>query len=225
MVDGRAVAGRRDGAARRAEILAGALRCFEAKGVLAVGIEDVRREAGASPSSMYHHFGSLEEIMLALLVSVFDELFAHLGRRVRRTRTAERAVRALVDGHIEWIADHPVEGRFMYQAMVLEGRGLPPEGSARLVAAKTAALAPTLAHLQPFITRGELPAWSVTLLDVVLLGVAHESLRRWLAGAEELDPKALRRLLPRLAWSSIEPIVTAPRPPLRSRPSGRRRRR
>ena len=73
----------------------------------------------------------------------------------------------------------------------------------RLIAAKSAALSPTLAHFKVFIGRGEVPAWSPTLLDVVLLGAAHEALRRWLAGAEELDPATLRRTLPALAWRSI----------------------
>ena len=91
----------------------------------------------------------------------------------------------------------------MYQAMTLEGRGLPSDARARLVRAKATALAPTLAHLTTFIERGEIPAWSPTLLDVVLLGAAHEALRRWLAGAADLDPVLLKKTLPALAWRSI----------------------
>jgi hypothetical protein len=58
----------------------------------------------------------------------------------------------------------------------------------QLIAAKTRALEPIVAHLQPFIDRGELPDWPPNMLDVVLLGPAHEALRRWLAGAEDLAP-------------------------------------
>jgi AcrR family transcriptional regulator len=194
---------RADGAQRRNQLLDAALACFERGGVLGVGIEDIRREAGASPSSVYNLFANLEEIVLALLVRIFDDLFAHLAVRVCRTRSAERAVRTLVEAHIEWIAAHAVEGRFMYQAMTLEGRGLPRDARDRLVRAKSTALAPVLAHLTTFIERGEIPAWSPTLLDVVLLGAAHEALRRWLAGAEELDPVVLKKTLPALAWRSL----------------------
>lgn len=172
--------------------------------MLGVGIEDVRREAGASPSSVYHQFADLEELMLALLVRVFDALFAHLAARVGRTRTAEGAVRALVDGHLEWIAAHPAEGRFMYQAMTLEVGGLSKDKRAALAASKERALAPLALHLAPFVERGELPSWPPAMLDVALLGASHEALRRWLAGSEELAPDALRATLPGLAWRSIK---------------------
>lgn len=194
---------RKDGAQRREQLLDAALRCFERDGVLGVGIEAIRREAGASPSSVYNLFANLEELMLELLVRVFDRLFAHIAERVCRTRSAERAVRALVEAHIDWIGEHPVEGRFMYQAMTLERRGLRGEARERLLAAKSAALSPTLAHLKTFVARGEIPAWSPALLDVVLLGASHEALRRWLAGAADLDPATLRKVLPGLAWRSI----------------------
>ncbi|MFO0611788.1 MAG: TetR/AcrR family transcriptional regulator [Polyangiaceae bacterium] len=195
--------GRIDGQRRREELLDAALRCFDRKGVLGVGIEDVRREAGASPSSVYHQFADLEELMLALLVRVFTELFAHLAARVGRARTAEGAVRALVEGHLEWIAAHEAEGRFMYQAMTLEVGGLGKSAHRVLAEAKAEALRPLEAHLAPFIARGELPSWPPALLDVVLLGPSHEALRRWLGGAEELDPERLRAMLPTLAWRSI----------------------
>lgn len=171
--------------------------------MLGVGIEDIRREAGASPSSVYNLFANLEELMLALLVRIFDELFAHIAARVCRTRTARGAVRALVDAHMQWIVEHPSEGRFMYQAMTLEVGGLQPAARERLQASKQRGLQPIYVHLRPFIERGEIPNWSPSLLDVVLLGPAHESLRRWLAGATELEPALLRRRLPELAWRSI----------------------
>jgi len=52
--------------------------------------------------------------------------------------------------------------------------------------------------------RGELPRWSPPLFDVVVLGAAHEGLRRWLAGAEELGPATLKKMLPKLAWRAID---------------------
>lgn len=208
---------RLDGERRRDEILDAALHCFSARGVLGVGIEDIRRRAGASPSSVYNLFADLDGIMLALLIRVFDRLLAAIAARVSRTRTAGGAVRALVDAHLEWIADHPAEGRFMYQAMTLEGASLPARARQQLAAAKAVGLQPIVAHLARFVARGELPAWPAPLLDVVLLGPAHEALRRWLAGGSEFDPTQLRRLLPALAWDSLQGTHA----PKRRRPSRR----
>lgn len=195
---------RSDGEKRREGLLDAAERCFDRLGVLGVGIEDIRREAGASPSSVYHHFGGgLGDILLALLVRTFEGLFAHLGERVRRTRTAEGTVRALVDGHLEWVAAHPQKASVMYQAMTLEVGGLSEGARAALTARKAQLAQPIIQHVAPFVASGELPRWSPTMLDVALLGVSHEALRRWLAGDPELDPEKLRKVLPTLAWKSV----------------------
>lgn len=190
---------RSDGRARREALLDAALRCFTRSGVLTTRLEDIRREAGASPSSVYHLFGGLPDLTLALLVRTFERLLPALAQEVVRTRTARRAVMVLVRAHVEWVLEHRDEARFMYQAMSLELGG---EAVQRLQAVKAALLAPIEAHLGRFIARGELPAWPPLLLDVVLLGPSHEACRRFLAGAP-VDPAWMRRELPRLAWQSL----------------------
>lgn len=171
--------------------------------MLAVGIEDIRREAGASPSSVYHLFEDKDAIMLALLVEVFDALFEHCARRVCATKSAEDAVKTLVDSHIEWIASHAAEGRFMYQATSLDGASLAAPARRALVESKAKGLAPIVEHLAPMMALRELPPWPVTVFDVVVLGPSHEALRRWLSGSNELDPAMLRALLPSIAWHSV----------------------
>jgi AcrR family transcriptional regulator len=190
---------RRDGVKRRDELLDAALRCFAGRGVLATGIEDIRREAGASPSSLYHLFDGIGGVTLALLVRTFERLFAHLAARVACARCAEEAVVALVDGHLEWAFSHRDEARFLYQATALE---FEPGAGAELQARKAEALAPVVEKLSRFVAAGELPPWPTIAFDVVVLGPSHEACRRALAGAP-LDPAWLRATLPRLAWRSV----------------------
>lgn len=192
---------------KREAILDAALRCFGERGVLGTGIEEIRRAAGASPSSVYHFFDGLPGLTLALLTRTFERLFAHLTARVTPTKRTRAAVLALVDGHLEWILANPEEGRFMYQAMSLE---LGVDATAALQAAKAEMVAPLVAHLGRFIAEGSLPALSPVALDVILLGPSHEACRRFLAGAP-LDPKWMRSTLPRLAWQSVAPIHRRPR--------------
>ncbi|WP_224371142.1 TetR/AcrR family transcriptional regulator [Hyalangium versicolor] len=194
---------RRDGLKRRDALLDAALKCFVRRGVLGTGIEEIRREAGASPSSVYHLFDGLPGLILALLTRTFERLFAHLAERVTATATAEEAVEALVDGHLEWILGHPDEGRFMYQATAIEF-GADAKAIHALQARKAELLTPVVLHLSRFISEGKLPPWSPLVFDVVLLGPSHEACRRFLAGAE-LDPKWMRATLPQLAWQSVKP--------------------
>lgn len=142
---------RRDGLKRRDALLDAALRCFARRGVLGTGIEEIRKEAGASPSSVYHLFDGLQGLILALLTRTFERLFSHLATRVTQTARAEDAVVALVDGHLEWILGHPEEGRFMYQATSLE---FEPGATDALQARKAELLTPVVLHVHRFITEG-----------------------------------------------------------------------
>lgn len=190
---------RRDGAARHDALLDAALRCFAERGVLATGIEDIRRAAGASPSSVYNLFGGIGELTVAVLIRTFERLFAHIAHRVVATKSARAAVLALVDGHLEWVHSNAGEARFMYEATALE---LASKGRALLIKRKGEMLEPVVQHLARFIEKGTLPRWSPLQFDVILLGPSHEACRRWLAGAP-LEPKWMRETLPALAWHSI----------------------
>lgn len=190
---------RSDGQARSDAILDAALESFGKNGVVATGIEDIRKRAKASPSSVYHLFGGLEGILLALLTRTFARLFAEIAAQVTKTKTAEAAVKALVRAQVDWVLANPLEARVMYQAMALEAS---PKVMKPLAEKKAELLAPVVAHLQTFIEKRELPNWNPLVFDVVLLGVTHEASRRYLAGAP-IDPAWMRRELPRLAWTSL----------------------
>jgi AcrR family transcriptional regulator len=190
------VATRRDGMQRRDALLDAALRCFGERGVLATGIEDIRRAAGASPSSVYHLFGGLAGIVEALLIRTFERSIGHLVARLDEAATTAEAVHALVDGHLEWVAGHPDEARFMYQAMAIELAG---DSRAAVLAAKERLKRPLFDQLARF----DLPAWPPLTIEFVLLGPAHEACRRYLAG-EDVDLDRLRNQLPELATRMLE---------------------
>ena len=188
---------RKDGRQRREAVLDAALRCFVERGVLATGIEDIRKAAGASPSSVYHLFGGLPGIVVALLTRTFERSTTHLTARVAAAATAEDAVTALVDGHLEWVQDNPDDARFMYQAMATELAG---DTRAAVLAAKDELKRPLFAELARFADA--LPPMPALTTEFVLLGPAHEACRRYFAGAD-VDLDQLRKTLPALAWRSL----------------------
>lgn len=190
---------RTDGHRRREAILDAALRCFAERGLLHTGIEEIRKAAGASPSSIYHLFDGLPGITRSLLHRTFEGLFADLTQRVLAEQTAEGVVRALVTGQVEWVLGHPTEARFMYQAMSLE---LGNDETQALASAKVKLLAPIVGHLKTFAQRGELPPWTPLTFDVIVLGPTHEACRRHLGGAD-LSAKWMRTELPSLAWQTV----------------------
>lgn len=73
-----AVRGRRHAPAaqRRAQILEAALRCFGDKGYHGATMDDLVRSSGLSKGSLYWHFQSKEQVLLALFDAFVEEMFA-----------------------------------------------------------------------------------------------------------------------------------------------------
>ena len=75
----------------RAALVRSAARLFAEKGLGAVSVKDITREAGArNPSAVYYHFGSVEELIKEVFVQRFTrierqrlQLFAALDQRSR----------------------------------------------------------------------------------------------------------------------------------------------
>jgi AcrR family transcriptional regulator len=202
---GRAPARRRDGIRRRDELLDAALTCFSQRGLLGTRLEDIRRAAGASPSSVYNLFDGLPSLTVALLARTFERLFAHVTSRARAEDRPDAAVRALVDGHLEWVLGHEDEARFMYGAMALE---LATAQRAELAELKAELTVPVLEHLAS-LAGDAWPAWPASTLEFIVLGPAHEACRRYLAGTP-VDLAGLRGLLPDVAWKSVSAFAAAP---------------
>ena len=163
---GQAPARRRDGIRRRDELLDAALTCFSERGLLSTRIEDIRRAAGASPSSVYNLFDGLPSLTVALLARTFERLFAHVASRALAEDRPDGAVRALVDGHLEWVLGHEDEARFMYGAMALELATAQREELAEL---KAKLAVPVMEHLVSLPAKvpcrpGLPPPWSSSSL-------------------------------------------------------------
>jgi AcrR family transcriptional regulator len=195
---------RSDGLRRRDELLDAALACFAQRGLLGTRIEDIRRAAGASTSSVYNLFDGLSALTVALLARTFERLFAHVISRALAEHRPDAAVRALVDGHMEWVLGHEDEARFMYGAMALE---LATGGREELTELKARLTVPVIKHLASLAGEGALPAWPASTLEFIVLGPAHEACRRYLAGAP-VDLAGLRRLLPDVAWESVSAFAS-----------------
>jgi AcrR family transcriptional regulator len=174
---------RSDGAARREALLDAALTCFQERGLVRTGIEDIRKAAGASPSSVYHLFEGLPQLIAALLERTFVRRYGAITAKVRKTKTARAAVFTLVKAHLAWVFAYPVEARFMYGALALDLDGGYREGLRALGVVEESARAEGV-------------------IDVILLGTTHQACRAWLSAPQAIDTKWMQRVLPELAWGT-----------------------
>lgn len=210
---------RPDGAARREALLDAALACFEERGLVRTGIEDIRKAAGASPSSVYHLFEGLPELIAALLERTFVRRYREVTAKVVKTKTAEAAVLGLVEAHIAWVLGHEVEARFMYRALALDFDGAHRQ---ELRATKEQLKAELVAHLRALGVLDD-SAVPETMIDVVLLGTTHQACRSLLTtSGSSVDVKWMKKTLPELAWRTVRAIEKKPAAAPRKRSTPRR---
>jgi AcrR family transcriptional regulator len=187
-------------AIRRDSILEAALECFNARGVSGTTIEDVRERAGASVGSIYHHFGSKEQLAAALHVEGARSYQAGFLEVLQKQRSARAGIHAIVRHHLRWVADNPDLARFM-----LGGRDTAVAASAipELRELNRAFFAAIAAWVQPHARRGALRPFAVDLYDALVLGPAQEFARHWLAGRTTTSLRAAEPALVAAAWNAV----------------------
>jgi AcrR family transcriptional regulator len=100
---------RRTAGVRREEIVRAAARTFARDGYAAVGMRDVAEAVGIRGASLYHHFGSKEEILYAICLTVTQEPNELNLPLLDAPGTPTERLAALVRGHLEHLHRRRVE--------------------------------------------------------------------------------------------------------------------
>jgi AcrR family transcriptional regulator len=108
-------------AARREELLAGAIRVIRRDGPLA-SMDAIAAEAGVTKPIVYRHFGDRDGLTQAIATQFADELFAELRGALVAEADPEQVLRATIDAYLAFIERDPQIYRFVVQTP-------PPPGS------------------------------------------------------------------------------------------------
>lgn len=116
------------GLARRQRLLDATTVLVAERGFHAVGILEIGAAAGVSGSAIYRHFANKDELLVALLDRVINELLTG-AQEVQATVTdSGRALEELVDRHVEFA----LRDRAVIRVYDQEAHNLPPEHRARM---------------------------------------------------------------------------------------------
>lgn len=187
-------------AERRRAILEAALECFTTLGFAATTLEDIRSRSRASTGSIYHHFSSKEELAGSLYVEGLRDYQEGLLEELRRHRSAERGIRAIVEHHLRWVAAHPDWARYLLhtrQAELVAATEPEIRDMNRLFFREVSA------WMKPHVDGGRLRRLPEDLYTAVLVGPSQEFARHWLAGRARSDIARARRVLGDVAWNSL----------------------
>ncbi|WP_109316920.1 TetR/AcrR family transcriptional regulator [Pseudovibrio ascidiaceicola] len=91
--------------AKRQNLVLGAFELFYEKGVHAVGINEVLAASGVAKKTLYNHFASKDELVLAVLDYRNDAYLKWLGERLERVDTGAGKIDELFDALDDWFND------------------------------------------------------------------------------------------------------------------------
>ncbi|HZR81869.1 MAG TPA: helix-turn-helix domain-containing protein [Candidatus Binatia bacterium] len=199
-------------AARRRAILDAALDGFTAHGFQATTMEDIRRRAGASTGSLYHHFESKEQLA--------GELYLEGTRRVQesglaallRHDDAERGIRAVVRWYLAWVARNPKLASYLIEHRHAEFMASAESALDRM---NHALRDDVMRWIDRHVAAGELPALGMEMYWAILIGPSELVCRHRVRDGRAREIARFARDLEDAAWGALRAIA-------RRRRSGRR---
>jgi len=102
---------------RRREILAAALSLIESKGYLATSMEEIAEEADVARGTLYNHFESKADVVMALVEAVAKNWIEKGDKRIQRGGSNTKAIRDVLTAGAEWFDLHPQTAIGFFQAL------------------------------------------------------------------------------------------------------------
>lgn len=187
--------------ATRARVLNAALRLYANAPSGSLSVHAIVAESGVSLGSLYHHFGSMEGVSAALygrsMITLLDELTSAL----EGTRSARRAIAAIVRAYLRFATRRPTLARILHDGSFARTA---PAHAAALAAEKAPRFTLLRAFFHGQIAAGTLAPLPDPLLEMILIGPVAELTRRWLAAPDTVDLQEAARLLPDRIWRALK---------------------
>lgn len=181
------------------QLLDAALRVYGESGEQGLTVSAVTTASGVSPGSLYHHFGSMDGLLTALLMRWLERLLVEMVTALEQADSARTGIRSLVRAYLSFIRDHREAGLLLHSSRADE-RGM--SQAKQLRDAQEARLTPLSAWVSRHVASGEIAPLPVPILESLVLGPVVGASRRWLTlGDIDLDETA--DVLPDRIWRSV----------------------
>lgn len=165
-------------------------------------------DSGVSNGSIYHHFGSKEGVVVA----VVRRTLVQYQRDVLKTLSghrgdAEAGIHAVVAHHLAWSEAHRREAR-----LLLNEQDLVTGGPHTIQEATKTFLAQIQLWLDAHADADRMPRADAATALAVVVAPAQDMVVRWVRGSTETAPTAHADRLGAAAWAAVCRIGPAPLP-------------
>jgi AcrR family transcriptional regulator len=187
------------GEATAAQVLDCALDIYVAEGEAGLTLGAITSASGVSAGSIYHHFGSLQGVAVALAQSWLGRLLGELVEALEQADDARSGVHDAVRAYLRFVQLHPDAARLVHSVAVDREMAA---NAHRIRGAQEARPAPLAAWLRTHQASGQLVDLPLPVLESLILGPVTGIARRWLSvGDIDLDEAA--RTVPHHIWRSV----------------------
>ena len=181
-------------------ILAAALPLFLAHGYAGASLEQVRREAGVSNGSLYHHFPRRADLAARLFNEGMRDCQQVILPAVAADEPAERVVRAVVTQLLSWVEEHADVARWIFSDLPDEVLLAAEPELSQTSRGYAVVVGDWLARQS---RRGAVIEGSFAVRHALWLGPAQEFARHWLRGRSRQRPTEAATDLAEGAWRAL----------------------
>jgi AcrR family transcriptional regulator len=185
---------------KRQLIIETALSCFAELGLDRAGMEDIRSRSGASTGSIYHHFGSKEQLAAEVYLEGIRRYQEEFLSAIEAETDARAGIRAVVRAHLEWVRDHPDWARFLFQQRRAEFMTATEGEFSRINADFFGRASLWFAR---HIKAGALRRLPADLYVALILGPCQEYTRMYLSGHARTGPEEIAGELAEAIWRAV----------------------
>jgi AcrR family transcriptional regulator len=186
--------------ASRRSVLRHALTLFNADGMEATTIDDLRRASGQSVGTIYHHFKNKEGVAAALFFAALDDQSRAIAARIEGLADGHAVVEALIGAYTGWITAQPECAHFVFVARDIVSQGAHAEGLQSRLAAR---YQPIDALLAQDAAAGRILPLPSDVIPSLVLGATEFYARGWLAGRRQAAPAIHAERFAVAAWRSL----------------------
>ncbi|MDI3405178.1 TetR/AcrR family transcriptional regulator [Streptomyces cavernicola] len=181
------------------QVLDAALRIYGESGEGGLTVEAITRASGVSSGSIYHHFGSMHGVVLALAERWLGRLLGELVTTLTEASGARAAVDGVVHAYLGFVRTHPDAARLLHSATVDKHTMAAVE---KVRDSQEARLSPVAVWIDAHVASGELAPLPAPLIESLVLGPVVAVARRWLS-IGDVDLDVAMDSLPERIWRSV----------------------
>ena len=186
----------------RDKLLQAAAQVFLEQGFDGASMERVRRFAGTSNGSLYHHFPTKTQLADALYAHTLRGFHAAQMASISGRASAQNGVKGLIRGYIDWVVANPDGARLLHK---LRRSGALDSGPGEWEQANAEAFGTLRAWIEKQTAAGEMRPLPFAVWMAVVFAPAMSLTPHWVNQPQPAVAPKVRAALEHAAWMAVAP--------------------